>query len=152
MRDYFKSLFTQDVIETDKPKIDNSKKLQVATCALFVEMANADDNFDDNEKELIIKLMKDIFNLKEDDVHELIELSEEEIKDSVSLYEFTEVVDTELNKNEKIEIIENLWRLILVDDKLHQYEDFFIRKIVANLHLSHGDMITSKIKVKGERE
>lgn len=152
MREYFKTLFSPIADEEKKTTIDRDKKLQIATCALFVEMANADDKFDDDEKNLIITLMKSIFNLNDDEVKELLKLSEDEIKDSVSLYEFTEVVDAELNRDEKIEIIENLWRLILVDDKLHQYEDYFIRKIVANLHLSHSDMINAKIKIKKERE
>ena len=151
MRDLLKLLFN-DKTDQIEYNIDNSKKLQIATCAIFIEVANADEDFSSKEKSLIITLMKEIFNLSDIETEELISLSEEEIKESVSLYEFTEIVDAHLNYNEKIQIIENLWRLILVDDKLHQYEDYFIRKVVNNLHLSHADMIDAKLKIKEEKD
>jgi len=149
MLNFFNKMFAV-VEDNNKPQIDQTKKNQIATCALFLEIANADDDFADDEKELIIKVMKTIFNLSDTEVTELMSLSEKQIEDSVSLYEFTDIINKNFSSDEKYEILLNLWRLIFVDEKFHQYEDYLIRKIVNNLNLTHKDMIAAKMSVKKE--
>ncbi len=131
-------------------EIDPQKRLQIATCALFIEIANADEQFLEIEKEKVIELMSKLFDLDNEYVQELIELSKRSIEDSLSLYEFTSEVNANSNQNEKYEIVKNLWRLIFVDDELHPYEDYLIRKISNSLHISHRDMIAAKNEVKEE--
>ncbi len=157
MLKYLKDIFSQDntaahSLEKEKhgKKVNKDQKLQIATCALFIEVANADDNFTDDERQSIIKLMRELFELSEDCVKDLLELSEERVRKSVSLYEFTETINQNFHEKEKYEIIKNLWRLIFQDDNLHQYEDYYIRKISNNLMLSHKDFITAKSEVKNE--
>ena len=108
---------------SNRNQSNREKKIQVATCALFVELAKADDEFSEIEKEKIISLMKDFFNLDEDSVMDLIELSETKVNQSVSVYEFTTVINNNFDRNEKIDLLINLWRLVYVDDTLNQYED-----------------------------
>ncbi|NOX16783.1 MAG: TerB family tellurite resistance protein [Chlorobi bacterium] len=127
---------------------NNEKQFQIATCALFLELAYADDEFASEEKDLIINVMKKTFNLNDDEVNELIKLAEEQINNSVSIYEFTNIINEKFDSDQKYAIVENLWRLIFVDKKFHAYEDYFIHKIVNNLHLSHKDMIAAKMKAK----
>lgn len=148
MLDFFNKMFA--VVNNDEEPIDDTKKIQIATCALFIEVANADDDFAKEEKDLIIKLMEDIFNLDNNETKELINLSEQQIKESVSLYEFTDTINKNFSSEEKYQILLNLWRLIFVDEKFHEYEDYLIRKIVNNLNLTHKDMIAAKMSVKEE--
>lgn len=157
MLKYLKDIFSQDNTTASTPneekpgkQVDQNQKLQIATCALFIEVANADDNFTDDERKSIIKVMQDIFDLTKECVEDLIELSEERVKKSVSLYEFTETINQNFNEKDKYQIIKNLWRLIFQDDNLHQYEDYYIRKISSNLMLSHRDFVTAKSEVKEE--
>lgn len=131
-------------------EIDPKKRLQIATCALFIEIANADERFLEIEKNKVIELMRSLFNLNNEYIEELIELSKRSIEDSLSLYEFTSEINANCNQEEKYEIVKNLWRLIFVDDNLHPYEDYLIRKISNSLHVSHSDMIAAKIEVKNE--
>lgn len=135
---------------SDSVSEDSEKKLQLATCALFLEVAHADDNFEPVEREKIISLMKNMFQLNEDETSELIKQSDEIVQKSVSLYEFTDVVNNHFNKAEKYKIVKNLWRLILVDEKINKYEEHFVRTINNNFHLEHTDMIAAKLEVKNE--
>ncbi len=136
---------------SDSTQSDNSeKKLQLATCALFLEVAQADEDFDKSERDKIISLMKEMFDLNEDEVKELLNQSNEYVKRSVSLYEFTDVVNKYFSKDERYEVLKNLWRLILVDEKINRYEEHFVRTITSNFHLEHRDMITAKMEVKEE--
>ncbi len=131
-------------------EVDARKRLEIATCALFIEMANADEKFLKVEKEKVIQIMKDLFNLDDEYVEELLELSERQVEESLSLFEFTTEINATSTNDEKFEIVKNLWRLILVDDELHPFEDYLIKKISNNLNLSHKDMIAAKMEVKEE--
>ena len=156
MLGFLKEIFNDTEYEESysEPGSDSTDdlKVQIATCALFLEIANSDDEFTDEEKQKIFSIMKKTFNLTGDHVKELIELSEEQVKRSVSLYEFTNIINEKFSEQRKYEVLKNLWRLIYVDKKLHAYEDYFIRKISANFHLTHKDLIAAKLEVKAELE
>ena len=127
------------------------KKIQVATCALFIELAKADDDFSEVERKKIISLMEDIFDIDEEYVEELVALSESKVNQSVSVYEFTTVINNNFDRNEKIDLLINLWRLVYVDDTLNQYEDGLMRKLGTLLNLEHSDLINAKLLVKQEK-
>ena len=69
------------------------KKYQVATAALLVEIAKADGDFSEDERKRIINLMKKDFYLDDECVDEFMELSEQKVRDSISVYEFTSVIN-----------------------------------------------------------
>jgi uncharacterized tellurite resistance protein B-like protein len=133
-----------------KPKESKLKKLQIASAALFVEIAEADGKFSDDERNRIIDLMRTEFNLDEKCVKELLSLSEQKVKDSVSVYEFTSVINESFNNKEKLELIKNLWRIIYQDGKLDSHEDRLIKIIGSTMNLEHRDVIGAKLLVKEE--
>jgi uncharacterized tellurite resistance protein B-like protein len=128
--------------------LDKHIKVEVATCALFIELAKSDGEFSDDERELIISEMKSLFNLEKKYVDDLILLAEEKVKESVSIYEFTGVINKSFSQEEKIELLENLWKLIYRDEKLSAYEDHMIKKIGATMNIEHKQIINSKLWVK----
>jgi len=150
MLNYLKDLFTITEEKTEYSTDSNQHKLQIAACALLLEIATADDNFSEDEKNRISELMKNKFGLSDLEVKNLITKSEEEINHSVSIYEFTEVLNKHLSNNEKYSIIKYLWHIAYADGKLDSYEDFYIKKISNNLNLHHKDRIAAKLEVKKE--
>lgn len=149
MLDFLKDLFSKEE-SVNEESINRNHLIQIASCSLLIEVANSDDDFTSDEKNRIIELMKAQFNISTHDVKNLIKQSEEQINESVSIYEFTEIVNAQLNNEEKYEIVKNLWRLAFVDGKLDKYEDYYIRKITNNLNLSNQDRISAKLEVKDE--
>ena len=113
---------TSKEVEASSSKT-RSKKYQVATAALLVEIAKADGDFSKDERKRIIDLMKNDFDLDDECVSELLELSEKKVKDSVSIYEFSSVINESFTQQEKLELIKNLWRIIYEDGKLDSHED-----------------------------
>ena len=146
MFDYFKNMITTQTDEQDRFQ----KKLQVATCALFFEIAKADEDFTNEEHEKIISIMKEKYELNDDEADELMSLTEESIKKSVSIYEFATLVDQNFSKDEKLELMKELWQLIYTDKKLNKYEDNLIKRIGDILKLEHKEVIDAKLMVKGE--
>ncbi len=153
MFEYLKKVLIPEIgSNRSNTQSNQEKKIQVATCALFIELAKADNDFSEIEKEKIISLMQDIFNLDEEYIEELIELSESKVNQSVSVYEFTTVINNNFDRDEKIDLLINLWRLVYVDDTLDQYEDGLMRKLGTLLNLEHSDLINAKLLVKQEKE
>ena len=154
MFDYLRKTLLQDTkqdvtLETVETKQeDHHKKLQIATSALFVEMAKADGNFSDEEREKVIYTMQKNYNLDEDCVHELIELSEKKLEKSIGVYEFTSLINKHFSRQEKLELLEDLWKIIYVDDKLDKYEDRLVKVIGGMLNVDHKDIINAKLIVK----
>lgn len=131
---------------------DNDKKIQHATCALFIQMAQADDDFSEAEREIISSIMKNTFYLNDDELAELLELSEQRVKKSISIYEFASLINKHFTNDEKFELIKNLWRLIYTDDILDKYEDKLIKMIGGVLNMEHHLIIGAKLLVKEEKK
>lgn len=141
---------TAGIYENENRSSGSSKKIQIATCALFIEMGLADDDFTEQERIEINSLMKRLFNLTDDEAGELFSLSEDRVKQSVSIYEFTSLIDKNFTKDEKFELLKNLWRLVFIDEKLNAYEENLMRKIRLTLNMEHSDLIAAKLEVKKE--
>lgn len=153
MFEYLKKVFINDqppndVLHTKSSHSKDDKKIKIAACALFIEMAKADGEYSDEEREFIVSEMKNTFNLDQECVTELMELAEKQIKESVSLYEFTGIINTTFSHEQKIELIESLWKLIYRDEKLNAYEDHLIKRIAGTLNVEHKEIINAKLWVK----
>jgi len=151
--------YLRKVLSTEQISIETAisssktatKKYQVATAALLIEIAKADGDFSDDERKRIIDLMKNDFDLDDECVDELLELSEQKVKDSVSIYEFSSVINESFTQAEKFDLIKNLWWIIYEDGKLDSHEDRLIKIIGSTLNLEHRDVIDAKLFVKQER-
>lgn len=143
-----KELFIPTDFRAQSDENTNEHKLQIAACALLIEIATADDNLSKEERDKIKSLMKKTFNLTDEEVIKLITESEEQIENSISLYEFTDVLNNNLKKEEKYKIIKYLWHIAYADGNLDSYEDHYIKTISNNLHFHHKDRIAAKMEVK----
>jgi uncharacterized tellurite resistance protein B-like protein len=146
MFEYLKSLVSTPANKPDALQ----KKIEIATCALFYEIAKADENFSDDEHNMIVSIMKEKFGLADEEADNLMLQTEESIKKSVSIYEFTTLLDQNFSKEEKLELMKNLWRLIYSDKKLDKYEDNLIKRIGDMLKLEHKEVIEAKLMIKAE--
>jgi uncharacterized tellurite resistance protein B-like protein len=126
---------------------DNTHALNVATAALMVETMRADFNASPVEKRAIRELLDERLQLTPQELDELFALAEQEVDESVSLYQFTSLVDQELDYSDKVTVIEMLWQIVYADSRLDKYEEYIVRKIADLLHISHRDFIQTKHRV-----
>jgi len=123
----------------------------VATCALFLEMANIDGEFSDSEQENIISILKKDHHLSDKHVAELINTSNKELKQSVDLWQFTNLINQNYSKEEKIHILEMIWKIVYTDGRLDKHEDYLVHKLAKLLRLSHKQLIDAKLKIRHGR-
>jgi uncharacterized tellurite resistance protein B-like protein len=153
MFEYLRQILLPDINEKSPNEFGTKttlKKYQVATAALLIEIAKADGDFSDEERNRIIEFMKNDFDLDDECVDELIKLSEHKVEESISVYEFSSVINENFTQEEKFELMKNLWRVIYEDGKLDSHEDQLIKIIGSTLNLEHKDIIGAKLFVKQE--
>lgn len=141
---FLKKVVTPDSGDTPRPA---GNDVRVATCALFLEMAHVDESFTDAEMETILDILVEKYDLSREDADALLSLAEKERTESVDLWQFARLINETYTTEEKIEIIETLWRIVYVDGKLDKYENYLMHKLEQLLRLSHDQLIRAKLKV-----
>jgi len=148
MLDVVKRFFSK-VTEDDSKVIDEQRKhdTRVATCALLVEMARIDETFTQAEMDAILSILKEKYGLSREHADALIAEADKALDESVDLWQFAKRINEYYSNEEKIEIIETLWRIVYVDGKMDKYEHYLMNKLATLLRLSHEQLIDSKLKV-----
>jgi uncharacterized tellurite resistance protein B-like protein len=144
----FKRLFgaTSKEIITDDLEATSYRVYQ-ATCAILLELAYIDGEFSDIERNHIISAFKKDYDLAEEDILELMEASEKEFKESIGMWQFTNLINKNFSLEEKIQVLETVWRVAYSDGILDQHEDYLAHKVAKLLRLSHKQLIDTKLRV-----
>lgn len=125
-------------------------KVQIATCVVLLEIANADDDFSDDEKAVIYSILKKRFGLSDIEVESLIAAAERRINSSIDTWSLTRILAADLSEGERIEILEAVWKVIYADGRLEGYEDTLVHKLAFLFDLTHDQLIAAKLKIKSE--
>lgn len=124
--------------------------LQLATAALLIEVSKGDFEVTEDERQAIQEALRKSFGLTTKETEEIVALADEELSQSVSIYEFTHLVDRNYTPEQKIHIVGLLWQVAFSDERLQDREEFLVRKIAKLLHVQHRDFINEKIRIKKE--
>ena len=140
--------FVKSPVEEESAEA-RDQKIQVATCALLLEVAHADDELSGIEEESIVRILKQDFNLSDRYAQELMAMADQERKERIDLWGFTRLINENYSPEEKIRIIEMVWKVIYADGRLTAYEDHLAHKLAQLLKLEHRQLIDAKLKVRG---
>ncbi|MCG8317647.1 MAG: TerB family tellurite resistance protein [Pseudomonadales bacterium] len=133
--------FFNDCISTEgfnavgKPDQPLEKRLQLATAALLLEMVNADFEVLEVEQASLITSLKTGYNLSDEEIKELLALSEQETQASNSVYPFTRLINDHYNETQKREVIRLMWKVALADGHIDKHEMHLMRKISDLLYV-----------------
>lgn len=142
-----KDLFpTQEEIRPSDPK----DRIKIATCILMLEAARIDEEFSDEEREHILVTVGERYNLSEAEALELLEHSKQSREESVDVWQFTNQINKACSLDEKIEIVEEVWRVVVADEGIHGNETHFMRQLGNLLNLTKPQVIDAKVKVLKE--
>jgi uncharacterized tellurite resistance protein B-like protein len=148
MKDLLKRFFAKTTKEAPVDrKVQSSHDVRIATCALLLEMANIDGEFSELEKESIIEVLKNNYQLSAEHAAALIEAAEDELEKSIDLWQFAKLINENYATEEKIKVIETIWQVIYTDGILDKHEDYLVHKLAKLLRLSHKQLIDAKLKV-----
>jgi uncharacterized tellurite resistance protein B-like protein len=137
--------FKKDSNETDK-------NFLVKTCALLIHAAKIDENYTENEEDIIKKTLLEL-GAKEETISQTIKDAKSIEENSNQILDFTREVKN-LPENDKIKIIEALWSIIYSNNEADIYETNLMRRLAGLLYIDSSTMgdIKDKIKIKIKRK
>ena len=116
----------------------------IGISALLVHAAKIDEQYSEQERILIKEFIKSY--LDNDNSEDILLKAEEIEKNSNQLLNFTNII----KKNTievKSDIIEHLWKIIISDDAIDQYESNLMRRICGLIYFSDKECAEIKLKI-----
>ena len=119
------------------------KESVIGISALLVHAAKIDEIYSDHEKNLIKNFIKSYF-LKED-ANSILKDAEKLESSSNQLLSYTNIIKQN-SLDFKKDILEHLWKIIISDNSIDQYESNLMRRICGLIYVP--DKICAEIKLK----
>jgi len=134
--------------------MENKKKmtLDIAVAAILIEIADTDGEFKDVERDTILDALAYRLDISKEDAEDFYREAVAVRNDSNDLWQFTNYLNNKLEDDERFEVLEEIWRVILSDGKIDAYEDLLVRRFTSLLHLDHEDLIEAKMNIIEERK
>jgi uncharacterized tellurite resistance protein B-like protein len=123
----------------------------IAACALLLEIAHADEVFAPEERERIVRAVREDLGVPAADVAEVVRLAEEERRESVDLYQFTKLVSEKFSREQRLRLVEVIWGVVYADGELSAVENQLARRIAELLGFQHPEVQAVREKVKTGR-
>jgi len=135
---------------TDEEPTEGTKDIRLAACALLLELANADDEFTDDERLHLESAVRRQFGLDGDEAEKLLDLAQQARDEAVDLWQFTNLIAENYSTGQKMVLAEVMWGLVYSDGDLASKEDYLMRKICNLLRLEPGYLAEARQRYKGE--
>ena len=132
---------------TPKNEPPGPDPVTVAACALLLEIAHADDVFQPEEKDRIARHIRDEMHVSEDQLQDVFRLAEEQRRESVDLFLFTQLLRENLSRDERLRLVEAIWGVVYSDGSLAEVEGHLARRIAELLGFQHPEVQAAKEKV-----
>ncbi len=150
MLEAIKRFYAERIDPAASAEQDDRHRLQLATAALLIEMAQEDNTRHSVEFQAIHEGIREVFQLDTDETTELIELADREAHEATDHFEFTNLINEHFDYRQKCQVVELLWRVCLADQEMDRYEEKLARKIADLMHVEHKDYINAKLRVQRE--
>ena len=130
-----------------KKENESPNNKNVLIIALLIHAAKIDENYTENEKKIIKKVIMDLNEISSNQADELLKLAEKKEGESNQIIEFTKEIK-KYSMEFKLKIVEIIWKIVYSDGTSDDYESNLIRRICGLLYVSDKDNGIIKAKVK----
>ncbi len=127
---------------------DNSNLLNVA--CLMIHAAKIDENYTDKEKKIIKNTLTKL-DSKNENIDKVILEAEIKESDSNHIQDFTKNIKA-MDKENKIEIIKNIWSIVLSDGNSDIYEENLMRRLAGLLYIDSKTMGDIKLDIQNKQK
>jgi uncharacterized tellurite resistance protein B-like protein len=143
-------IFYKQHLALSAPEDSLEVKLQLATAVLFLEMMYIDDKVESKEYDIILALIHQNYLLTDEQTTALMALAEQQRNQAVDYFQFTSLINKEYSLEQKVQLIESLWKIAFVDGVLDMDEEYLVRKIADLLHVPHAAFIMAKNRISSD--
>jgi uncharacterized tellurite resistance protein B-like protein len=120
-----------------------------AIAAVLVMAARADGDYGADEQRVVDEVLMARFGLDAAAASRLRGEGEAAELESIDIYQFTRAIRLSIAHEDRIAIVEALWKVVLADGSRDPHEDALMRQLVDRLGLSPMDSALARQKVQG---
>jgi uncharacterized tellurite resistance protein B-like protein len=120
----------------------------IKVSALLIHAAKIDQNYSSREQKIIKQTLRE-FGADDENLEEILKNGEKIENDSVQILDFTKEIKS-MNQENKVKIIETLWRIIYSNNEADMYETNLMRRLSGLLYIDSKLMGDIKKKIKKE--
>ena len=131
-----------------KTEKKNNNEYLTKIAALLIHAAKIDENFSSIEKDIIEQTLLKI-GANNNDVKEIIKSAQKIEENSNQILDFTKEVKN-MSEENKIKIIETLWKIIYSNKIADDYETNLMRRLAGLLYIDNKIMGDIKERIKKE--
>lgn len=142
--DLIKRLMAGDA--EDEVRVQDSREV---IAALLVRCARIDDDFDASEAAVIERTLAKRYGLGAAEARALCNRGAELEAEAGDTQHLTRVIKDAVPYDERIGVVEALWRVVLADDHRDQHENAFLRLTSSLLGVSDRDSGLARQRVTG---
>lgn len=136
---------------SDKPKAKSDRFwFERVTALLLVEISRSDSEIDESELEAITRaLQSSCSSIDTAEIEEIVSTARHDAEATISFRDHVRQINKGCTREQKIELIEQMWRVAYADGDLDKYEEYTIRKLSDLLYVEHQEFIKAKLRVTG---
>ena len=131
-------------------KKEKPKNLKLIALCLAFEVANADNDIDVREMDLILQKIKESIDVSVLTEKEIFDVIQEESEKRVSFYDIINDINKNLDKREKIDILKMLWEIAYADKVLDVDEERLIRRSAEMLGIKPSVVLQTKEEFRNQ--
>ena len=131
-------------------KEEKPKNLKLIALCLAFEVANADNDIDVREMDLILQKIKESIDVSVLNEKEIFDVIQEESEKRVSFYDIINDINKNSDKREKIDILKMLWEIAYADKVLDVDEERLIRRSAEMLGIKPSIVLQTKEEFKNQ--
>lgn len=120
---------------------------RMALTALLVRVARSDNRYSDDEKQRILEIVQARYGLKPDAARDLRTQAEEMEAEAPDTVRFTRAIKDAVAYDDRLGVIEALWKVVLADGKREQEEDALLRLVSNLLGITDRDSALARQRV-----
>jgi len=125
--------------------------LRLSAAALLAEAAVMDGHMDADETATIETLLAERFGLDEVEARDLLAAGREAIEETGELYRFTRTIKDAWPHEDRVKMLEMLWRVVLADGTVDHFESNLIRRVAGLLYVPDGESGAARKRVEATR-
>lgn len=148
MFEVLKNLFSDEKAAAENEVTFSLNDMRLCEAALMFHVIAADGKVTDDERKRMNDILGDRYDLSPGQLEELFEAAKKADHEAVDLYRFTSLLKKELDREQRIEIIERLWEMVFADGELHEFEDNVVWRVAQLMEVETADRIAMKQRVR----
>lgn len=124
--------------------------LQLAVAVLLHEARRADNGEAGGETAAAERSLAEIFGLQPEEAAALLARGRERAQQLVSFYPPVATVKRAYSQEERIRLVEHLWRVAFAEGGLDPYEDHYVRKVAHLLYVPNTQAMLARNRARDE--